>query len=110
MSSQYASRLAERLDGVPADVGRIAESSVGAAVQISGELPRRVGVALSAAAKSAFVDAMGIALIVGAVVALVAAALVGRYLPGGAHDRRETEEAPEPAPADPAPEFTLSSP
>jgi EmrB/QacA subfamily drug resistance transporter len=110
MSSQYASRLAERLDGVPADVGRIAESSVGAAVQISGELPRRVGVALSAAAKSAFVDAMGIALIVGAVVALVAAALVGRYLPGGAHDRRETEEAPEPAPAEPAPEFTLSSP
>ena len=112
MSSQYASGLAGRLDGIPAEAGRIAETSVGAAVQISSDLPGAAGTALSAAAKSAFVDAMGVALIVAAAVALAAAALVGRYLPGGADDLggAETEEPPEPADGHAAREFTLSSP
>jgi EmrB/QacA subfamily drug resistance transporter len=112
MSSQYASALAGDLNGVPATVGRVAESSVGAAVQISAELPTAVGDALSAAARSAFMDAMGVALFVAAAVALVAAAVVGRYLPGKAeslaHD--EVVRPPAPASADSAPEFTLSPP
>jgi len=101
MSSQYTSELAGRIGGVPADVGRVAESSVGAAVQISGELPTAVGDALTAAAKSAFMDAMGVALLFAAGVALAAAAVVRRYLPGRtevvAHE--EVAEPPEPAPA-----------
>lgn len=106
MSSQYASALAGQLDGVPANVAQAAESSVGAAVQISAELPTAVGNALSAAAKSSFLDAMGMALFVAAAVALVAAALVGRYLPG-AGGQHETVE-PEAAPVEPEPELTLS--
>jgi EmrB/QacA subfamily drug resistance transporter len=106
MSSQYASALAGQLDGVPANVAQAAESSVGAAVQISAELPTAVGNALSDAAKSSFLDAMGMALFVAAAVALVAAALVGRYLPG-AGGQHETVE-PEAAPVEPEPELTLS--
>lgn len=111
MSSQYASALAGELDGVPANVGAIAESSVGAAVQISAQLPSAAGGALSAAAKSAFIDAMGVALIVAAGVALVAAAVVRRYLPGTADElaHRKVTEPPEPAPEDSAPEFTFST-
>lgn len=101
MSSQYTSELAGQLGGVPPDVGRVAESSVGAAVQISAELPTAVGEALSAAAKSAFMDAMGVALLVAAGVALAAAAVVRRYLPGQteALTLEETAEPTEPASA-----------
>ena len=82
MASQYTSELTGRLGGVPAEIGRVAETSVGAAVQISTELPATLGDALSAAAKTAFMDAMGVALVVAAGVSLVAAAVVRRYLPG----------------------------
>jgi MFS family permease len=101
MSSQYTSDLAGRLGGVPIEVGRAAESSVGAAVQISAELPAAVGDALSTAAKSAFIDAMGVALVVAAGVALVAAAAVRRYFPATSElpARDETVEPAEPASA-----------
>jgi MFS family permease len=101
MASQYTSELTSRLAGIPAEVGRVAETSVGAAVQISTELPATLGDALSAGAKSAFMDAMGVALVVAAGVAVAAAAVVRRYLPGPieviAHG--EVAEAGEPASA-----------
>jgi EmrB/QacA subfamily drug resistance transporter len=101
MSSQYTSGLAGQLGSVPADVGRVAESSVGAAVQISAELSPAVGDALSAAARSAFMDAMGVALVVAAGVALAAAAVVRRYLPGPTEvpTHEEIAEPEEPASA-----------
>jgi predicted MFS family arabinose efflux permease len=82
-ASQYASSL-EGSIGVPGDVAGVATASVGAAVQISSELPGAIGEGLAGAARHAFVDAMGLALIVAASVALVASVLVGKYLPARA--------------------------
>ena len=104
MASQYTSELTVRLTGIPAEIGRVAETSVGAAVQISTELPASLGDALSVAARSAFMDAMGAALAVAAGVTLVAAAVVRRYLPGPAEvvaraEVTEPVEGAEPATA-----------
>jgi MFS transporter, DHA2 family, integral membrane protein len=80
--SAYTSRLADALpSGIPSAVSNVAESSVGAAVQISQSLPGNLGPSLEAAAKSAFVGATSEALLIAAGVVFVAAALVARYMP-----------------------------
>lgn len=65
------------------------EDSIGAAVQIATEVGGPTGEALRRAAESAFVDAFSVALIVGATIALAAAAVVLRWMPAG-----ETAHAP----------------
>jgi EmrB/QacA subfamily drug resistance transporter len=92
-ASQYTSSLQDSIGGIPAQTAGAAEASVGAAVQISAQLPDALGQSLSAAARAAFVDAMALALLVAAGVALAAAVLVGKYLPAGAAaDRRPVPE------------------
>ena len=81
-ASHYSTALAAK---IPADVPQrlvdIATSSVGAAVQFADRLGGAAGAALAAAARSAFVDAMQLAVLVGAVIAVVASGLVFRYMP-----------------------------
>jgi EmrB/QacA subfamily drug resistance transporter len=104
--SHYGSALADKLTGVPPSLAAVASKSVGAAVQIGGEVGGPAGAAIADAARTAFVDAMGIALVIGAVVTFVASALVGRYLPsavavhGGTGVAEGTSSgAPAPAPS-----------
>ncbi|MGH2748564.1 MAG: MFS transporter [Actinomycetota bacterium] len=92
-ASQYTSSLQGSIGPVPGNVAAAAEASVGAAVQISAQLPGALGDGLAAAARSAFVDAMGLALLVAGAVAFVASVLVGRYLPAlAAADQRPPVE------------------
>lgn len=65
-----------------------ATESVGAAIQISNALGPE-GVELSALAKQAFTDAMGLAFLVAAAIALLAALLVIRFLPRDVATRDE---------------------
>jgi hypothetical protein len=94
-ASQYTSSLQDSIGQVPGNVAAAAQASVGAAVQISAQLPGALGEGLAAAARSAFVDAMGLALIVAGAVAFLASVLVGRYLPAraAADERLPVEEA-----------------
>ena len=81
-ASTYVRTLQDPIAQLPADVARAAEASVGAAVQISDTLPAGLGIDLAGVARAAFMDAMGVAYLVAAAVALVAAVVVARYLPG----------------------------
>ena len=81
-ASTYVRTLQDPIAQLPADVARAAEASLGAAVQISDTLPAGLGIDLAGVARAAFMDAMGVAYLVAAAVALVAAVVVARYLPG----------------------------
>ena len=66
-----------------------AEQSIGAALEEAARLGGDTGAALAAAARSAYADAMGTALLVAAAVTVVTIAFVRRSLP-----RRDREPAP----------------
>lgn len=95
LASGYESSLHSSLAGLSTDQAAQATASLGDAIRVgsSGQLAGSAGADLIAAAKSAFVDGMGLTLSVGAIVALVGAVLVARYLPG-----RAPAHAPAPAP------------
>ena len=92
LASGYASTLSESFPGgvLAPEVAGVVRESVGAALQVAGGLgPAGEGLAL--AARGAFVDAMGIGVVVAAGAALVGALISGLFLPGRA---RTTGEAP----------------
>ncbi|HEY7875021.1 MAG TPA: DHA2 family efflux MFS transporter permease subunit [Actinomycetota bacterium] len=99
--SQYGSALASKLHDLPPAIAAAASKSVGAAVQIGQEVGGPAGAAITRGARSAFVDAMGVALIVAAGVALTAAVLVGRYMPKRVADSQDplSDAALQPAPS-----------
>jgi fucose permease len=97
--SSYSSSIESATSNLPPGVVAAASRSVGAAVQISGELGAS-GVNLANAAKSAFTDAMSIAFLIAAGVAIVAAGLVYRFLP---HRVVSVERAAQEPPGAPAP-------
>jgi MFS family permease len=78
--SHYSSALHDSVSNAPPQVIEAASKSVGAAVQIGGQLGA-AGVDLTQAAKVAFTDAMDSTFVIAALVSLVAAAVVWRYLP-----------------------------
>ena len=103
-NSVYASRMAEAVSQLPADAANAATNSIGAALSVAAQLPASVGAALSDAARQAFVDAMGVALWIPVVMALIGAILILRFLPpfhlpaaqepGGEHAAEEVERLP----------------
>jgi DHA2 family multidrug resistance protein-like MFS transporter len=77
----FASRFDElltSLSGVP-DIET--QSSLGGALTVAQDVPNGAGRTLSMGAREAFVDAMAVATTLGAVLALVGAVIVYRYLP-----------------------------
>ncbi len=82
LASTYASRLGE---GVPA----AARASVGAALDLARQLGGEQGAALAASAKSAYVDGMGVGVLVAAGVALLGSVIAIAFLPS--HARAEGE-------------------
>ncbi len=96
LATSYRPGVADALDalGAPADVIAAAQDSVGGAVAAASTLPQAMGDAVAAAAKSEFVDAFGVTLLVAAGVVLVAALVVFVFLPARAGDARQPVEGP----------------
>ncbi len=81
LASQFTAGLSAAVGSLPAPVASAATSSLGAALEVAGQVGGTPGAELAAAARVAFVDAMGIALLVGAAIALLASAIVARLMP-----------------------------
>ena len=81
MYAIYAAKLGDAVASLPAEVGEVVRDSIGAAVQLSASLPQEDALALSVAAKSAFTDALGLALLIGAGFSLVGMLVVARFMP-----------------------------
>ena len=77
----YAARLGDAAASLPAEAREVARDSIGAAVQLAATLPQEEALALSTAAKSAFTDALGLAVLIGAGFSLVGALVVARFMP-----------------------------
>ncbi len=81
VGSLYATRVEDATSGLPAEQAAAASDSVGAAVAIAERLPDGAGAALGHAAANAYTDALGLGLLVAAVVAATGAVVVSRLLP-----------------------------
>ncbi len=81
MYAIYAAKLGDAVASLPAEVGEVVRDSIGAAVQLSASLPQEDALALSVAAKSAFTDALGLALLIGAGFSLVGMLVAARFMP-----------------------------
>jgi EmrB/QacA subfamily drug resistance transporter len=92
LNSIYSTSVADAVAPLPPELAEAAGNSIGGAMSISAQLPGDAGVALAEAASQGFVDAMGIAVLVGVGAALVGAFIVARYMP--AHHLPEEEETP----------------
>ncbi len=80
VASHYASSIGS-VPGFAGAPGDLARRSLGAALQVAASAGEG-GPQLAAAARAAFVDAMSLAFLVAAGVALGAAAMVARFMPG----------------------------
>jgi hypothetical protein len=91
LSSAYGSAIEPALTQLPPTAASAAGDSVGAALEVA----RRAGPVagdLAHAARSAFVDAMGDALVIGASVAAIGALIVLAWLPARARPSEVTED------------------
>ena len=98
MNTVYRDRMTDALTGLPPAAAGAARDSVGAAVAIANQLGGAAGETLAATARAAFVDGLGLAAVVAAVVAVGTSAYVLRQMPS----RGEYEAAPGPAVPSPA--------
>jgi hypothetical protein len=81
VNSLYANDMDGSLVDLPIEAQASAEDSVGAASGIAAQLPPDSASSLLATAGDAFTQAMGIGLVVAAVLAAAAAVIVIRFLP-----------------------------
>lgn len=83
LASTYGASLEPALGGAPESAAAAARSSLGGALTVAERLGGGAGDALAGAARDAFVDGLGLAVVVGALAAAAGAAFVAWYLPGG---------------------------
>ena len=81
MYAIYAARLGDAVASLPAEAGEVVRDSIGAAVQLAATLPQEEALVLSAAAKSAFTDALGLAVLIGAGLSALGVLIVARFMP-----------------------------
>ena len=81
MYAIYAAKLGDAAASLPAEAREVVRDSIGAAVQLAASLPQEDALALSAAAKLAFTDAFGLAVLIGAGFSLVGVLIVARFMP-----------------------------
>ncbi|HEV7861274.1 MAG TPA: DHA2 family efflux MFS transporter permease subunit [Acidimicrobiia bacterium] len=81
LASKFTAALPASVLGLPAPARAAVRSSLGGALGVARSLPPAVGVPLEAAAKGAFVSAMGVSLVAAAIVAVAAAVMVRRFYP-----------------------------
>jgi hypothetical protein len=94
LAASYAAAIQVALQGAPPQVAQTAGDSIGAATSIAAQLGPH-GQGLLEAARAAFIQGMGDALLVGAGVAALAALLVLLFLPARAQGRTEEPSVPE---------------
>jgi hypothetical protein len=97
VSSLYSNDVGGSLGSLPPEAQASAEDSVGAASAIAAQLPDDAGSNLVAAAGDAFTQAMGLGLVVAAVLAAATAVAVLRFLPARESHSPATPRALEPA-------------
>ena len=78
--SQFQSSISGSISGLPDQARNLADSGLAGALQAAQQLGGEVGRQLTAAAKDAYVTGMGMACTVAAIVALLAAGVVWRFL------------------------------
>jgi EmrB/QacA subfamily drug resistance transporter len=95
LASAYRPGVSSALNavGAPQDVIDIAQESITGAMHAADQLPTALGDAVRTAAATEFVSAFHSAVLVGAVVLLVAAGIVFKWLPARAGDVREHQES-----------------
>jgi EmrB/QacA subfamily drug resistance transporter len=94
LASVYSSHLGTALPNLPRSVIGVASASLGSALQVTG-VP-----GLAAAAKQAFVDGLGVATIIAAVIAALGGLLVWFFMPPTHHLADQVDET-HPVPAEP---------
>jgi len=85
VASRYDSELRPALAGVGANLRPMAEPSLSGALSVANQVGGSAGVQLNLAARDAYVSGMTMAVLIGAVVAFLAAVLVYRLLPDSRH-------------------------
>lgn len=80
-ASRYSSSLGKVIAKIPSSARAAARGSLAGALHVAAGLPGAARTLVGAAAKQAFVDGMHLAVIVGAVLAVVSAIIVLRFLP-----------------------------
>ena len=81
INTVYGSRMAEAVAGLPPGTADAARDSVGAAVRIASLIPPEIGVPLAQAARTAFTDALGIAVLFSVAAALAGSLMIGKFMP-----------------------------
>jgi DHA2 family multidrug resistance protein-like MFS transporter len=81
LTTRFTGAIGPHLIGLDAGQQEIANTGLAGALEVAAQLPARAGDALAAAARSAFIDGLGLAALVGAGVVLVAALVSRRLLP-----------------------------
>jgi EmrB/QacA subfamily drug resistance transporter len=97
-SAVYSSRMTEVANVLPAEIGSVVRDSIGGALAVAGQVGGTSGEAIAAAARSAFVDGMATASLIGMGVAIAGALVALVWLPA----RATVSAAPSTAPATPA--------
>ena len=93
MYAIYAAGLGDAAASLPPEAEEVARDSIGAAVQLAASLPQEDGLALATAAKSAFTDALGLALLIGAGFSFVGVLVVARFMPARGTNVSEDDES-----------------
>ena len=81
LTERYASQVADAVGGLPAQARQVAESSLGGVHGLVAQGIVPADSSLVTTAKEAFVSGQSLAAIVGAVVVVIAALMVRRFLP-----------------------------
>ena len=93
MYAIYAARLGDAVASLPAEAREVVRDSIGAAVQLAASLPQEDALALVTAAQSAFTDALGLAVLIGAGFSLVGVLIVARFMPARDTNVSEDDES-----------------
>ncbi len=81
INTVFTGRMSDAAASLPPEAAAVASDSVGAAARVASMLPPELGAGLITAARSAFTDALGFAVLVAAVIGVIGAVLVGKFMP-----------------------------
>jgi Na+/melibiose symporter-like transporter len=81
LNTVYSSNIHDGIAGLPAEAYNLAHNSVGGAAQVAASMGNPLGDGLRIAANTAFVDAFGVVMIIGASIAFIGALLVLWFMP-----------------------------
>lgn len=81
INTVFNSRMQDVVASLPPEAAHAASDSVGAAARVVSMLPAEIAGPLVASAKTGFTDAMGVAVLVSAAIAIIGSILVLRFMP-----------------------------